>query len=284
MNDYTPIKILLLISGYLFASWSFGQEYGSREHREQALKGQELRLGVEDSWPPYSNKYGQGISTNIVNAAFAKVGIPIKIEVRAYARVLQDVKAGVLDAGYNVTRQKNTEQDFIFGEEPILQARAYWYFPSGNQDQFQSPQHLPDGYRVGGIIDYEYGDAYEQERHRFKEIRVPRQAQLVRMLQQGRIDAALMFEAEATQTLKNMELPQNSIKKGMLNHISDIYLAFSRKNPHSQAMAKEFDAGLKRLKSTDEYNKLLNAGGETKDVIAQSSNNPSVRSTASNAL
>jgi len=243
------LSLLLLIS-LLFANTGYSQNAQTQ-----------LALGAEDSWPPYSDKNGQGISTNIVNAAFAKVGITTKIQVRNYARVLQDVKAGLLDAGYNVTRQQKTEHEFIFGEQPILQARAYWYFPAGNKINFQSLDRLPDGYRVGCIIDYEYGDVYEQERHRFKEIRVPRQSQLIRMLQQGRIDAALMFEEEANHALKEMGLPRDAVAKGMLNHTSDIYLAFSRKNPQSISNAKMFDLGLKRLKATGEYSALLKTIG-----------------------
>ena len=217
-----------------------------------------LILGAEDSWPPYSNKSGQGISTNIVKAAFAKAGLETQVVVRPYARILQDVKAGALDAGYNVTRQQNTEQEFIFGKEPILQASAYWYFRPGASQPATTPKKLPDGYRVGAIIDYEYGDVYEAERHRFKEVRVPRQTQLIKMLKQGRIDAALMFEEEAKQTLKEMGLGNTVIQKGMFNHTSDIYLAFSRKKPHSQELAQKFDQGIKKLKETGEYKQLLN--------------------------
>lgn len=242
-NSFMKTHPFLLLIGFLFASFSYAEP--------------NLSLGAEDSWPPYSDKNGQGISTNIINAAFAKVNIKPQIHVRNYARVLQDVKAGLLDAGYNVTRQQNTEHEFIFGVEPILQAKAYWYFPAGSKANFTSLERLPDGFRVGCIIDYEYGDTYEQERHRFKETRVPRQTQLVRMLQQGRIDAALMFEEEATQTLKEMGLDSQSIQKGMFNHTSDIYLAFSRKNPHSAERAKKFDAGIRKLKESGEYYQLL---------------------------
>jgi polar amino acid transport system substrate-binding protein len=217
-----------------------------------------LILGAEDSWTPYSNKQGQGISTNIVKAACAKAGLKTQVVVRPYVRVLQDVKAGVLDAGYNVTRQQNTEQDFIFGKEPILQASAYWYFRANTVQSVATLKEVPEGYRVGSIIGYEYGDAFEAERHRFKEVRVSRQAQLIKMLHQGRIEAAVMFEEEANQILKEMGLDETTIQKGMFNHTSDIYLAFSRQKPHSQELAQKFDAGIKKLKATGEYQRLLN--------------------------
>ncbi|RYY75604.1 MAG: transporter substrate-binding domain-containing protein [Gammaproteobacteria bacterium] len=216
-----------------------------------------LVLGAEDSWSPYSDKHGLGISTNIINAAFAKEGIKTEIHVRPYARVLQEVKSGTLDGGYNVTRQENTESDFIFGHEPILQAKAYWYVYSHSALNFQSIKQVPDLLRVGGIIDYEYGDIYEQQRGRFKEVRVPRQSQLIKMLKTGRIDAAIMFEEEANQTLREMDLPKDALRKILFNHTSDIYVAFSRKKEASHKNAATLDKGLRALKASGEYEKLF---------------------------
>lgn len=219
-----------------------------------------VKLGAEDSWPPYSDKEGKGISADIINAAFTKMGFVPQIQVRAYARVLQDVKSGVLDGGFNVSRQKSTEEDFIFGNEPLMKATAYWYFPRNTEvtsPRYKSLERLPEGTRVGGIIDYEYGDLYEAERHKFREVRVSRQAQLVKMLQQGRIDAAIMYEEEASHALQGMGLQEDAIKKGFLNHTSNSYVAFSRKNKNSVELAKALDEGLTLLKASGEYDVLL---------------------------
>ena len=214
-------------------------------------------LGAEDSWPPYSDKQGEGISTNIINAALAKQGVKTEIHVRPYARVLQEVKSGILDGGYNVTRQEKTEKDFIFGQEPILKAKAYWYVPANSTLKFETINQVPDSLRVGGIIDYEYGDVYEHQRNRFKEVRVPRQSQLIKMLKTGRIDAAIMFEEEANQALREMNLPHDAVRKIMFNHTSDIYVAFSRKKDTSRKYAEILDKGLRLLKASGEYDQLF---------------------------
>ena len=216
-------------------------------------------LAAEDSWQPYTDKQGLGISTNIINAALAKEGVKTEIHVRPYARVLQEIKSGIWDGGYNVTRQENTEKDFIFGQEPILQANAYWYISADSTLNFTAINQVPDLLRVGGIIDYEYGDVYEHQRHRFREIRVPRQSQLIKMLKTGRIDAAIMFEEEAKQALLEMDLPADSVRKIMFNHTSDIYVAFSRKKEGSIKNAETLDKGLRLLRASGEYDKLLSS-------------------------
>ena len=216
-----------------------------------------ITLGVEDSWPPYSNSYGEGLSKRIVVAAFNAMDQTVSFVVHPYARVLRDVESGILDGGFNVTRQKSTQERFIFGEEPLLQARASFYYPSNNQFALGPQEGIADGARVGLIIDYEYGDTYDARRHKYHEVRVGQQSQIVRMLVAGRLDVAIMFDRVARSTMETMGMAQDSIKRGALNHSSDIYLVFSKKNPLAEDYARQFDRGLKIIKASGEYADIL---------------------------
>ncbi len=217
-----------------------------------------MQLGVEDSWPPYADMYGMGISRNIVEAALASVQQPVAFEVKPYARVLRDIQSGQLHGGFNVARQDSTESLFFFGEEPLLQATASFYFSPQNPLNFQDHQSIPDGTRIGLIINYEYGDAYELQRDRFSEYRVNTQLQIVKMLLSGRVDMAIMYDQVKTYTLKQLGLPQDALVQGAINHESDIYVAFSRSFPEAPLFAKQLDAGLRLIRQKDEYQKLLN--------------------------
>src|SRR5690606_11809083 len=164
-----------------------------------------LRLGVEDSWPPFAGADGDGLSTRLVKAAFARVGREVDINVYPYARVLHLVQAGELHGGYNVTRQHNTEQLFLFGKMPLLRASTSFFYRRGREKDYTHISQVPDGTRIGLIIDYEYGDAFEEHRHRFVEHRVTRQEQIIQLLLLGRIDMAIMFDKVAAYTLANMQ-------------------------------------------------------------------------------
>lgn len=214
-------------------------------------------LGVENSWPPYADAMGQGISTDIVRAAFAAVNQPVEIRVRPYARVLREVSAGLLSGGYNVTRQSTTEQRFVFGKSPLLMASASVYYAPDHVADYQSHSQWPDNLRIGVIIGYEYGDAYERHRHRFKEYRVNHQQQLVRMLLAGRIDIAILFDRVAQYTLAEMGLSEDQLVRGMDNHFSDIYVVFSREDPNALRNADLLDAGLKRIKDQGAYADII---------------------------
>jgi polar amino acid transport system substrate-binding protein len=216
-----------------------------------------IHLGAEDSWPPYSDAQGQGISTNLIKAAFAKVGLTPTFQVLPYSRVLHDLQSGKIDGGYNVTLQATTKDKYIFGEVPLANVKAYWFFIPGKHPNIKSIADVPEEFRVGVIRNYEYGDVYEQHRPRFAEVQVSQQSQIIRMLKQERIDAAVMFEREAEFALKEMKLDATIFDKRFLNHQGDVYVAFSHKSPRARWLAQQLDKGLLMIKETGEYDRIL---------------------------
>lgn len=225
-----------------------------------------LHLGAENSWPPYSDAQGQGISTNLIKAAFAKTGLTPAFKVLPYARVLHDLEFGKIDGGYNVTLQSTTKDKYIFGQVPLLHVEAYWFFVPGMHSTIKSIGDIPDKFRVGVIRDYEYGDIYENHRHRFTEVQVSQQSQIIRMLKQGRIDAAVMFDREAEFALKEMKLDAAIFDKRFLNHSGDVYVAFSHKSPRARWLAEQLDKGLNELKQTGEYDQLAGITATTQQA------------------
>ena len=222
-------------------------------------KTRSVILAVENSWSPYADSNGQGISTNIVEQAFASVGITLMVKVFPYARVLDEVQKGIWVGGYNVTRQASTEQQFLFATQALLKAPASFYFPAEHlqAQAYKSIADIPDGATIGLVINYEYGDTFEEHKHRFKRIRVSTQEQIINMLRVGRLDVAILFDAVASHTLKSMQLEPSSILKGPINHTSDIYVAFSRSHKDAQFFADQLDKGLMQLKNSGMYEKLL---------------------------
>jgi polar amino acid transport system substrate-binding protein len=216
-------------------------------------------LAVEDSWPPYANSKGEGLSTSILKQALSAVDIKLIIKVYPYARVLDEVAKGVLVGGYNVTRQASTEQQFLFGEQPLLTAQASFYFSKDHPEalSYKSVADIPDGTTIGLIIDYEYGNEFEKHKHRFNEVRVSQQEQIINMLNMGRLDSAILFDAVASYTLKAMNLETDSLLRGPLNHTSDIFVAFSRSHKQSEYFSKKLDLGLIKIKNNGLYQELL---------------------------
>lgn len=255
---------IVICAGVTIAHAESTQKTKTPANTAPAATKVEVCLGVEDSWRPYANKQGKGLSTDIVKAAFAAVGQKVSISVRPYARVLRDLEAGILDGGYNVTRQASTEKRFVFGQHPILTASASFYYASNTSDYTADPaksyataKDIPNKARVASIIDYEYGDVYESQRKRFQEVRVVRQQQIIRMLLAHRVDVGIMFDRVAEYTLADMKLPESVLSRGAVNHTSDIYVAFSRKSPNAEKYAVLLDKGLEEIRANGVYDDLM---------------------------
>jgi polar amino acid transport system substrate-binding protein len=202
-------------------------------------------LAVENSWPPYSNSLGDRLSKDMIKNAYKAVNVDVEFLVVPYARALHMVENGTVDGAFNVTKQHNTESLFNFGEEYLLQATASFFYHSDVNINYLTPNHIPDGTVIALIIGYEYGDEYQRNKHRFKEVRVAKQEQIVKLLRNKRVDIAIMFDEVAKETITNMDLQLSSIKRGHVNHRSDIYVAFSKKSDTKEKMML-LDEGLRR--------------------------------------
>jgi len=220
------------------------------------VQGKDIHLAVENSWPPFADVHGQGLSTSLVTRAFSEVGITTKISVVPYARALSGTQAGIYDGCYNVTRQSSTEAVFYFGQTPLLKAIASFYYRKGDAFPYGSIEDIVDQTQIGLIRGYEYGDVYEQHKGRFVETRVGQQQQLIAMLNMERFKAIIMFDRVAKFNVKNMEL-KNGISKGFVNHTSDIYVAFSREFSQWEYYAKKLDEGIAILKRKGLYKKIM---------------------------
>lgn len=214
------------------------------------LASQIVLLAVEDSWPPYATHDGTGISRTIVESAFEKVGFQVEFIVVPYARALKMAEKGEVDGVFNVTRQASTEQRFYFGKYPILQAKASFYYAPNYHHEYQSIAQHPSKLNFALIIGYEYGNQFEALKSKFNEVRVNNQEQIIRLLMSGRVEAAIMFDEVAAYTLKEMKLERNVIQKGAVNHVSDIYVAFSKsaKRKGVKGMMQALDRGLEAIK------------------------------------
>ena len=79
------------------------------------------------------------------------------------------------------------------------------------------------------------------------------QIELVRQIQgqQQRMEMAMDYY------LAQQAFRQVRLQKGQLNHVSDIYVAFSRATPRSAELANALDAGLTDLQRSGDYLRML---------------------------
>lgn len=204
-----------------------------------------LLLAVENSWPPYSDINGNGISKDIVQQVLSNAGYTVEFIAVPYARALLMTERGRVDGTFNVTKQTNTGRRFDFGKEKLLSATAFYFYPQNSALAIHSPADIPKGTSIALIIGYEYGEEYERIRSNLLEVRVSSQKQIIGLLKRGLVDMAIMFDKVATYHLAQMGMLPGELKKGHINHISDIYVAFSKKRGDLSQVITDFDQQLK---------------------------------------
>jgi polar amino acid transport system substrate-binding protein len=108
------------------------------------------------------------------------------------------------------------------------------------------------------ILGYEYGDLFEQHKKRFQLVEVSTHPQLISLLQRDKVELAIFFDDVLDYYLAQQAFRRVRLQKGQLNHVSDIYVAFSRATQRSAELAKALDAGLNDLQRSGDYLRMLN--------------------------
>lgn len=205
-----------------------------------------VKLAAEDSWPPFAKPDGSGISKAIIEKAYSYTGTKVEFVTVPYARALLMAEQGKVHGAFNVAKQASTESSYAFGEYPLLQVSASFYYPPNSELDYSELSDIPDNTSVATIIGYEYGNQYEAHKGRFLESKVSSQRQIIKMLMIGRIDMAIMYDDVAAYTLDEMGIDKSDIIRGKLSHTSDIYIAFNKELANSEVISK-LDIGLKAI-------------------------------------
>lgn len=219
-----------------------------------------ITLAAEDNWPPFSDERGRGLSTAIVSAALKFSGYQVKTIAVPYARALYYTEQNTTNGCWNVTKQRSTEQKFLFHQIPLFKAGSSFYYFK-NTKPYPSVKEIPDGAVVGVILGYEYGDLFEEHKARFQLVEVSNHEQLLALLNDNKLDLAIFFDDVLNYYLQRLKRKDLQIVRGQLNYISEIFVAFNQDDVNNEARAAALDHGLRLLHERGDYQKLLSQFG-----------------------
>jgi polar amino acid transport system substrate-binding protein len=124
--DYIPMpKRARLFIQLIFISVGVLYTFNSTIAVAEPLK---ITLAAEDSWPPFADEVGNGISHNLIRQAFKQVDVDVSTIVVPYTRGLIMTERGSVDGVFNVTKEQSTINRFIFGNEPLFTVTASFFF------------------------------------------------------------------------------------------------------------------------------------------------------------
>lgn len=189
-----------------------------------------------------------GIVVDVVNTAFRRANLRVKIEVMPWARAYPSVKAGERDALIPTIRSIEREALFDFPDEPVFKSEMSFFRLSqrpilwrGNLADVSTRSFVK---LRAALFAPEFDDAVREGRIRCEETDSFLSA--IRMVNAGRVDLAAvpklaglrLIAAEGMQTRVQVMEPAL--------YVQNFYLAFSRK-PALAAVRKQVDAKLAEM-------------------------------------
>jgi polar amino acid transport system substrate-binding protein len=217
-----------------------------------------ISLVSEDSWYPYAAlKDGKisGFAVDVIQAAYAKVGITVEFTSAPYSRCLMLTKTGNALGCFNSTNDTTLGPEFLFHEVPLFRAMIGIYASAKNS---KKPLKAIDlrGHRIGVTHQYTYGDQIETDKAIIREV-APSDLSNLRKLVLGRSDYSLIY----TRVASYLETSYPAEFKGKIFQVGTVlddklFVSFSKIRPESARYASLLDQGLLAIRADGTYKKL----------------------------
>lgn len=215
--------------------------------------------GRTDPWPPYVINEHEGLTIELLNAAFNVKGDQLEVVLAPWNRVYRDVLNANADA--LITAWLTDERKKLFHHsEAYYSNRLVFIKRAGDKFQYKDLKSL-DGKLVGVISGYAYNEAFNKATN-FHKPNVSNLITNLNALVAKRIDLTLDDHAVALYTIMN-----NSFDSGMIEFVekplstNGVYVLVSFKNPKHKRIIDNFNYGLKQIKQSGLYDKILKKYG-----------------------
>ncbi|WP_439466684.1 substrate-binding periplasmic protein [Roseateles sp. NT4] len=213
-------------------------------------------IGAENDWYPYSGERegrAQGMTVDIVTAAYAAVGIEVQLDLLPYARCMAQTRTGALVACFNTTRTALIDGDYLWPAKPMFNERFLIYART-DEAQPAAPLRVKDleGQKVAVTRGYEYGSEFDAN-PRVLRVVTSHDENNFELLLRGRARYTLAPDANTRLLLQRRPEMAGRFKVvGALSYFG-IYTTFSRTHPDSRQALAAFDEGMKLIQANGTF-------------------------------
>ncbi|PWQ99651.1 substrate-binding periplasmic protein [Leucothrix arctica] len=213
-------------------------------------------------YAPYSGKKlrNGGIITNITTSAFAEVGVSVDYEYTSWTRVMDLTKSAKFDLTPGWRKNKEREKTLLFSD-PIIDDEIYFFHLKSLDFDWTNLFDL-DQYDIGSVRTYFYGDEFKRqtENGRLKNQKTSDDLYNFKKLLRKRIDIMPVSRFVGKNILRTkFQAWENDAVTFHPKPVysSSLYLLVSKKHPNGQEIINTFNEGLKKLKASGKYQKIL---------------------------
>ena len=225
---------------------------------------------VGDSWCPYNctSQEKPGFLIKLAETVFEKSGHTIEYSIVPWKRAKLGTINGIYDGIVGMTKNETTENLYVFPTLEMAESQFCFYAASDSQWQYTGIPSLKN-VRLGMINGYGYGaESAPLEKYLKNNINTNRvQAvsgdhpltQLIKMILLDRLSVIVEDSMVIEHDLIQMDYQSKLKKVGCLGYVDKIHIAFSVKNSQSNHYAQILSDGIKELKKTGEYDRIVDS-------------------------
>lgn len=218
------------------------------------------RVLAEDNWPPFSYEEAgelRGVSVDLVREALSLESTKLELVRVPYLRCLALTELGKEPACFNSAKNKELQEKYSFPNEYLFRSRGLIISNKQNKkarsvtaikDLEGETVVLPSGFPFGKEFD---------DNHKILKQFTANDFTSLRLVASGR-----MSYAATDEMVLYYYLERNPQFKGKVTPVLElsnepIYVHFSKKHPEAAFLQKKLEAGLRKLKASSEYERIL---------------------------
>lgn len=219
---------------------------------------EEFRIGAEDDWYPftaYRDGKVQGMSVDIVLAAFAASDTVVKLHPYPYARCMELARSGQLVGCFNTTPDERIAAEYRLPQEPLFSDDILLWARKDNAQPITNLDQLGRR-KVAVTIGYEYGHGFDSH-PRLQRVMVRQDLNGFLMLQRKRVEFMAAFRGTSQALFREQPALAGQFVPVYTLHQPQLYLSFSRQHPAAEALSQRFDQGMRQIRTDGRYQAIL---------------------------
>lgn len=229
-------------------------------------------INAEDDWAPFSSmtadkKAAEGLSVDLVRAAFATQGIEVRFMPVPFARCLFEVEHGQVVACFNASMTEENKEKFLWPNQPLLSEGLSILALSDAKLRNLAPKDL-EGHTVGITNGYTYPTSFMQNKKINKDISRTDAVQLKKLMSR-RIEYAVINTTPAQLMINADPVMRKKIKIVGSVELSLLYLNFSKKHHDAPRLLAIFEKGLKTIQANGTYARIQRDFNERLGLLPQ---------------
>jgi polar amino acid transport system substrate-binding protein len=251
--QFTPRPSLLNSTSLLFISVIFTSLFSA-----SSLFAQQVVIGAEDDWYPYSAKRNgqpEGMAVDLVKAIFAASNTELKLVSLPYTRCMSETRKGEIAGCFDTLRNPLLEKQYLWHDKPLFNAHIVIYGKSQSTDSNLTIANLK-GKKVATTNGYDYGEAFDGSNDIAKD-QGPMDINGLRKLAQGKVDYAVIYDRNAISLINENKELQGQIKPVGTLIKPEIYLSFSNDYPNIKNIINSFNNGMKIITENGTYDAII---------------------------